>query len=97
MHVDRSLLYGLRSAPKLFIAVADTMAWTLFLRGIGFLLHYLYDFLFLAPPGSQEASRVKELATVVFRELGTPVTAHKTEGPSTQVTFLGFGLDTDAF
>ena len=97
MYVDRSLPFGLRSAPKLFTAVADAMAWALFSRGIRFLLHYLDDFLFIVPPGSQEATRIKEMATMVFRELGAPVADHKTEGPSTQVTFLGFLLDTEEF
>ena len=39
---------------------------------------------------------IKELVTTIFRDLGAPVAAHKTEGPSTK-TFLGFVLDTEAF
>ena len=95
--MDRSLPFGLRSAPKLFTAVADAMAWALFSRGIRFLMHYLDDFLFVVPPVSQEVACIKEVATTVFRDLAVPVAAHKTEGPSTQVTFLGFVLDTQAF
>ena len=73
------------------------MAWALFSRGIRFLLHYLDDFLFIVPPGSQEAACIKDVAITVFRDLGVPVAAHKTEGPVTQATFLGFMLDTEAF
>ena len=91
--MDRSLPLGLRSVPKLFTAVADAMVWVLFSRGIGFQLHYLNDFLFLAPSGSHEASHIKELATVVFKE----IVRSSSEGPSPQVTFLGYELDTDAF
>ena len=95
VYIDRSLPFGLRSAPKLFTAVADAMAWALFSRGIKYVLHYLDDFLFVTPP--QEAVSVRRVAEATFEELGVPVATHKTEGPGTQVTFLGFLLDTDAF
>ena len=73
------------------------MAWALFSRGIRYVLHHLDDFLFVTPPQSQEAASVRQVDEATFRELGVPVAAHKTEGPGTQVTFLGFLLDTDAF
>ena len=43
VYVDRSLPFGLRSALKIFTAVADAMAWALFSRRIHFILHYLDD------------------------------------------------------
>ena len=95
--MDRSLPFGLRSAPKLFTALADAVTWALFSRGIRFLLHYLDDFLFIGPPGSQEAARARYIATAVFEELGVPIAVQKTEGPSAQVSFLGFLIDTQAF
>ena len=96
-YVDRALPFGLRSAPKLYTALADAMAWALFVRGIRFLLHYLDDFLFISPPNSQQALGLRNLAEAVFADLGVPVALQKTEGPSAQVTFLGFLIDTDAF
>ena len=44
-YVDRMLPFGLRSAPKIFSAVADALQWMLFQRGISNLLHYLDDFI----------------------------------------------------
>ena len=46
VYVDtcRFLPFGLQSAQKLFMAVADAMAWVLFLRRIRYVLHYLDDF-----------------------------------------------------
>ena len=79
------------------MAVVDAIAWVLFSRGIRFVLHYLDDFLFLMPSRSQETTCVKEVVEMTFRDLGVLVAVHKTEGPSTRVTFLGFVLDTDAF
>ena len=93
-YIDRSLPFGLRSAPKLFTAVADAMAWALHSNGIHYLLHYLDDFLFIGCPYSGEATRAQDIATSVFRDLGVPVADHKTEGPATRVTFLGFQIDT---
>ena len=93
-YIDRSLPLGLWSAPKLFMAVADAMAWALHSSGIQYLLHYLDDFLFVGPPGSQDAAIAGQVATAVFQDLGVPVAVHKTEGPATQVTFLGFQVDT---
>ena len=57
---------------------------------------YLDDFLFIGPPGFQEAAWAEGVATAVFEELGVPIAMHKTEGPSTQVSFLGFLVDTQA-
>ena len=96
VYVDGALPFGLRSAPKIFTAVADAMAWALFSRGIRYLLHYLDDFLFVVPPNSREAAGIRDLAAAVFSDLGVPIAAHKTEGPSAQATFLGFRVDTEA-
>ena len=47
---DTSLLFGLRSAPKIFSAVADSLAWAMTCNGATNFLHYLDDFLFMARP-----------------------------------------------
>ena len=45
-YVDRALPFGLRSAPKVFTAVADMIAWALHCTGIQNHIHYLDDFPF---------------------------------------------------
>ena len=52
VYVDRALPFGLRSAPKIFTAVADMIAWALHMAGIHDQIHYLDDFLFLDPPAT---------------------------------------------
>ena len=47
VYVDRSLPFGLRSAPILFTAVADMITWAVYKQGINHLLHYLDDFFVL--------------------------------------------------
>jgi hypothetical protein len=94
--IDRALPFGLRSAPKIFSAVADMMAWALHWAGIRHLIHYLDDFLLMGAPDSEEGAQILDLALRTFQLLGIPVAAHKTEGPATLVIFLGILLDTIA-
>ena len=96
-YVDRALPFGLRSAPKIFSAVADVIAWACTQMGISYHLHYLDDFLLLGAPGAQLGARNLDIALRTFHLLGVPVAAHKTEGPSTVLTFLGILIDTGRF
>ena len=96
-YIDRALPFGLRTAPKIFTAVSDAMAWAIANQGVRFVLHYLDDFLLLGAPHSNEAADAKDSTLAVFGELGAPVAVHKTEGPSTSITFLGILIDTVTF
>lgn len=91
---DRALPFGLRSAPLLFTAVADGLAWALSCHGVRNFLHYLDDFFFCGPPASQECERALEVAVSVCQRLGLPVAPEKVVGPATVMTFLGIELDT---
>ena len=51
-YIDWALPFGLRSAPKIFNALSDFIAWVLSRQGIRHQLHYLDDFLFLGAPNS---------------------------------------------
>lgn len=93
-YLDRALPFGLRSAPKIFSAVADFLAWVLHCHGIAHQLHYLDDFLFLGAPYTDEAARALEIVSRVFRTVGVPIAVHKTEGPDTVLVFLGIMIDT---
>lgn len=96
-YVDRALPFGLRSAPKIFTAVADFIAWVLRCQGITCQLHYLDDFLLIGAPNTKQAAHFLALALETLRMLGIPVASHKTEGPSTILTFLGILMDTHKF
>ena len=50
--VDGALPFGLRSALKLFTAVADALLWATGRRDIVHALHYLDYFLIIGPPNS---------------------------------------------
>ena len=93
-YLDKALPFGLRSAPKLFLALTDAMIWVLQDRGVGMALHYLDDFLVLGPPDQPVCAEALATTLAVCEELGFPVAEDKTEGPSTTFTFLGIEIDT---
>ena len=96
-YIDHSLPFGLRSAPKIFTAVVDMLAWAVHCSGVRYVLHYLDDFLLLGAPGSSEAQLALATTTRTFETLGVPVATHKTEGPALELTFLGILIDTNKF
>ena len=88
--IDPMLPFGLRSAPRIFNA---GLHWHLQCSGIQHLYHYLDDFIMLGPPQCQGY-----LDTLQHQcnRLGVPIAAHKTEGPSSCLVFLGIEIDTVA-
>ena len=50
VYVDPMLPFGLRSAPKIFNAVADALEWCARQRGSHQVFHYLDDFIVVGPP-----------------------------------------------
>ena len=92
--LDAALPFGLRSAPKIFSAVADALLWVMFRRGVSSAIHYLDDFLFCGAAGSGKRAHNLASALTTCRDLGVPVAEHKTQGPSTVLTFLGIEIDT---
>ena len=90
------LPFGLRSAPKIFNAVADALEWHLRQQGVTHVFHYLDDFIVLGAPG---ASQCVDAMAVLNKEctfLGVPIAKHKSVGPTTCLTYLGIELDTVA-
>ena len=79
MFVDRSLPFGLRSAPKIFAAFSDMVAWAIHHRGVRHLLHYYLDnFLLFGQLGTLEAGQAVATAQAVFAEASITVAEHKT-------------------
>ena len=96
VYVDSCLPFGLRSAPKIFNAVADALCWCLQQCGIQYVLHYLDDYIVVAPPDSDECARAVRVMEHTCNRLGVPMAADKKEGPVTALIFLGILVDTVA-
>ncbi len=94
--VETALPFGLRSAPKIFTAVADALEWIVRQEGVRSILHYLDDYLLVGPPGSMECARNLDTLLTTFDRLGVPVALPKLEGPTTTLTFLGIEIDSMA-
>jgi len=93
LYIDTALPFGLRSAPIIFTAIADTVQWILQQQGVRFVIHYLDDFLLIGMPGSEECADSLGILWRTFKRLGLPIAINKLEGPWTCLSFLGFEID----
>ena len=94
-YFDQALPFGLRSAPIIFSAVADGLAWALFQSGVDYSLYYLDDFFFCSPCDSTSCQGALSVAIPLCHRLGIPVAPEKIKGPATSLTFLGINLDSE--
>ena len=94
IYIDTMLPFGLRSAPKIFNAVADAIEWMLKAKGVTHLAHYLDDFILIGKAGTSECQRNMQAVLEECTALGVPLARHKLEGPGSYLVFLGIVLDT---
>ncbi len=80
--------FGLRSAPKLFNALADALEWISRRQGIGRVAHYLDDFILASAPNFNECAYNLQVLLGTFH-----IAHHKVEGPTTCLTFLGIEIN----
>ena len=80
--------YGLRSAPKIFSAVADAVEWITRGKGADVIIDYLDDLLVVGAPVSDECALALRKLLDTFEILGQPVALDKLDGPDTTLTFL---------
>ena len=93
-YFDKVLPFGLRSAPYLFNTLADILCAVCHeLFHIPNLLHLLDDFWLCGPADSPLCKLRLDIIMSVFKYLGVPIAGEKTEGPTTNLTFLGIELD----
>ena len=77
IYIDAMLPFGLRSAPKIFTAIADALEWVIRHRGARYLWHYIDDFIMCGPPASMDCAHALDTALTTCRQLGVPIAAHK--------------------
>ena len=97
LFLDKALLFSLRSAPKIFNAVADVLQWVLQQQGVACVYHYLDNFIILGEQGKGTCTCAKNLQIIldVCKELGITVATEKCEGPTTCIVFLGIEVDSE--
>ena len=94
IYVDSKLPFDLRSAPKIFNALADALEWCMVEAGVQTVYHYLDDFIVVGPPSSEICAEHLQILHKVCNDLGVPLAQEKQEGPDTTITFLGITIDT---
>ena len=95
LYLDTALLFGLRSAPKIYNALEDGLQWILEEQGIN-MIHYLDNFMCFEPLGEKRDLGALGGAVSTCARLRVPIAAHKLKGPAHVITFLGFEVDTVA-
>lgn len=93
LFVDMVLPFGLRSAPKIFNAVADALAYMIRQKGVDWLEHYLDDYVLVGPPKSNKCKEDLVTSLQTCDEGGYPVANEKTGLPATLMTLLGIEFD----
>ena len=94
-YIDIALPFWLRSAPKIFSAIADALEWQVRREGVQAVLHYLDDFLLVEASLANGMEALHKLLSV-FARMKVPVAPEKLEGPATRLKFLGIILDTES-
>jgi len=95
LYLETMLPFGLRSAPVIFNAVAEALAFIIRQRGVDGMDHYLDDFTLVEKPRSQQCKRNLEVALATCEEVGFRMAPEQTEGPTTSLSLLGVELDTE--
>ena len=96
LFVDAALPFGLRSAPKIFTAVADALEWIVEQEGVCSIMHYLDDFLLVGTPDGQDCAMSLDTFLTTCDRLGVPIAWDKLVRPTTVLPFLGIEIDTQA-
>ena len=94
LYVDTALPFGLRSAPKVFTALADGLEWDLRLECLQQVFHYLDDFLIIAQLGSPQCGEGLQRLLRVFSKVDVQIVEGKLMGSTVSLTFLCVELDT---
>lgn len=94
IYLDAALPYGVRSAPKIFSGVSNSLLWALHASGADLSLHYLDGFLLLGPPDSPACAKSLKSILSLCDFLGVPVAEEKMEGPSITPTISEIEIDT---
>ncbi len=93
-YVDTMLPFGLRSAPKIFTAVADALEWCFHQEGVAWVDHYLDDYITMGPPRSLTCQAKLDSIMYVCEQLGVPLAVEKLAGPTSCIEFLCIEIDT---
>ena len=79
LFVDGALPFGLRTAPKIFTALADALKYIIKQHGVEHLWHYLDDYITVGKPGCQKCATNLDIMMAVCHTLGVPLASNNEE------------------
>ena len=92
-YYDTCLPMGCSSSCQIFQRFSDALVSLLKTNyGVSNVIKYLDDFLIIAKDSSKCQAAMDSFLSLC-QEAGIPIASQKTEGPTTSLTFLGYGLD----
>ncbi|XP_057300932.1 uncharacterized protein LOC130635586 [Hydractinia symbiolongicarpus] len=95
-YVDLALPFGARSAPRIFTRFSNVLEWIFMTCGsVRDMQHSLDDFFICGPKKESVCQDGLTACFEICEELGVNIEHSKTEGPSTQIQYLGLIIDTD--
>lgn len=93
-YMDRALPIGCSVSCAAFGAFSSFLEWALCQQtGLGGVIHYLDDFLFIGEHGSSQCQVLLDSLHPMAEELGVPLVHEKTESPCRVFTSLSIQLD----
>lgn len=96
-YFDKCIPMGCSVSCAYFEKFSTFLKWAFRKRsGHHWALHYLYDFLFLGAPGTDDCGKALQCFQELMGILGVPLAQAKTCGPATTIEFLGIELDSEA-
>jgi hypothetical protein len=92
-YFDPFLVFGLSSACRHWERVATAVHWIAQHEfGIELMVHYIDDYLVICVSNDVAEIQLKKLC-LLFKSLGIPLAHEKTEGPTSELTFLGIQIN----
>ncbi|XP_056419396.1 uncharacterized protein LOC130360877 [Hyla sarda] len=96
-YYDVCLPMGCAISCRYFEMFGSFLEWVVrFETGSRSVIHYLDDFLFVGPDGSPRCVFLLDTFRFFMQKFGVPLSAEKTEGPSTVISFLRIEIDSVA-
>ena len=95
-YVDKALPMGASCSPALFEQFSTFLEWAIKrVSRSESITHYADDFLFVGLPGNSQRTCLKIVHQFqqLCSEVGVPLAAEKSVGPTSQITYLGLQID----
>ena len=94
-YFDKAMPFGCSVSCATWVKFSTFIEWLVQKEAQkGLSMHYLDDYLFVGAQGSGDCKTLLEVFHKTCQHLGVPIAHEKTEGPVTEIVFLGLKINT---